>query len=104
MREGGSPEVLELFESGQGCIKPSNLYLFNSAFCRAANAYEGTFLDTVNMSRVSEDVFLEVRMLQEKLRIQQFGEGKMRGLRFNPQTIETILNVLELKYDLDEEK
>ena len=61
-----------------------------------------SFLDRVNMSRITEDIYLEVKMLWEELRVAQYPEGKKTGHSFNPATIAKILSVLELKYDLDE--
>ena len=40
--------------------------MFNTAF-HYANSMTGNFIDIVNMSRISEDIYLEVRMLQEEL-------------------------------------
>lgn len=62
-----APQALEVFESGQASIKPVVLYMFNCAFWRVSNSMNGNFIDTVNMSRISEDIYLEVRMLQEEL-------------------------------------
>lgn len=55
------------------------------------------------MSRVSEDVYLEVKTRKEELKVDEYFQGKIRAYSFNPVTIDTILTILELKYDLDED-
>ena len=65
-----SPESLIFFETDQACLKPGYLYVFNSSFARIANR-NGSLIDSVNFSRISEDKYLEVKMLKEELKIDE---------------------------------
>ncbi len=58
-----SPESLLIFEPEQACIKPNFLYMLNEAYGRAANKCKTGFIDTLNFTRISEDTYLEVKML-----------------------------------------
>ena len=98
-----SPESLLIFEHEQACIKPNFLYMFNESFGRAANKCKTGFIDTLNYTRISEDNYLEVKMLWDELEIGKFGDSKIRAFSTNPETIERVIQVLELKYDEDEE-
>ena len=61
------------------------------------------FLNQLNLSRVSEDVYLEVKTRKDELKVDEYVQGKIKAYSFNPATIDTILAILELKYDLDED-
>ena len=60
-------------------------------------------MSAVNFSRISEEIYLEVKMLKEELAIDE--EVKKQNLAFamSVNSIDTILEILELRYDLDEE-
>ena len=47
-------------------MKPKVLYLLSNACGRVASRL-GTLIDGVNLSRISEDVYLEVKMLRQEL-------------------------------------
>ena len=98
----GAPQSLDFFESEQECIKAGYLYIFNNAFNQSAYKSDG-FLSQLNLSRISEDVYLEVKTRKEELKVDKYLQGKIKAYSFNPATIDTILAILELKYDLDED-
>ena len=99
----GAPQSLEFFVSEQECLKAGYLYIFNNAFNMAAYRSDFGFLSQLNLSRVSEDVYLEVKTRKEELKVDEYVQGKIKAYSFNPQTIDAILAILELKYDLDED-
>ena len=65
-----SPESHTFFETDQYCLKPGYLYLFNSSCVRAVSNWN-TLLSAVNFSRISEEIYLEVKMLKEELAIDE---------------------------------
>ena len=57
----------------------------------------------VNYSRVSEDVYLEVKMLMEELAIEEWAQTACKAYQNSVSTIKTMISILELKFDEDEE-
>lgn len=102
IRPQSSPESLEFFVTDQGCIKANYLYIFNNALTRASNTID-SFLDAVNFNCISEDTYLEVKMLKEELGIDAWAQTQKNSHSFTTATIDKILDVLSLKYDEDEE-
>lgn len=68
---------------------------------RSANV-KGNFLDGVNFNRISEDAYLEVKMLKDELAIDEMVKRENRAFAQSPATIDKMLKILELKYDEDE--
>jgi len=93
-----SPESLEFFVTDQSCIKADYLYIFNNAFSRVSNI-RNQFIDDVNFSRISEDTYLEVKMLKEELGVDEWVQTQIKAYGFTPATIDLILAILELRYD-----
>ena len=77
--------------------------MLNESFCRAANKSKNGFIDTLNFTRISEDTYLEIKMLWDELEIAKYGDNKIRAYSTNPETIQKALQVLELRFDLDED-
>ena len=77
--------------------------MLNESFCRAANKSKNGFIDTLNFTRISEDTYLELKMLWDELEIAKYGDNKIRAYSTNPETIQKALQVLELRFDLDED-
>jgi hypothetical protein len=82
-------------------IKAGYLYIFNTAFSRVASI-RNQFIDDINFSRISEDTYLEVKMLKEELGIDEWVKTQPKAYGYTATTINLILKVLELKYDSDE--
>lgn len=70
IRPQSSPESLIFFETDQSCMKPGYLFLFNNSFGSIANKL-GNLVDGVNFNRITEDNYLEVKMLMRELAIDE---------------------------------
>lgn len=63
----------------------------------------GTLVDAVNFNRITEDNYLEVKMLMRELAIDEEVKKQNRAFAVSVHSINTILAILELKYDEDED-
>ena len=57
----------------------------------------------MNFTRISEDTFLEVKMIKQELGVDEWIKTQKKFNEYTPKTIDLILKILELKYDEDEE-
>ena len=60
-------------------------------------------MSAVNFSRISEEIYLEVKMLKEELAIDEEVKKQNPAFAMSVDSIDTILEILELRYDLDED-
>ena len=65
--------------------------MFNQSFSRVANKCKTGFIDTLNYTRISEDTYLEVKMLWDELEMGKYGDAKIRAFSINPETIERVI-------------
>ena len=84
---------------GQSCYKPQYLHIVNMVLCHAGF----NLIDRLNMNRCTEDTYLEVKWHKEKWDIDKFVEDKP-AYQSSVKTLNAALEVLELKFDEDEER
>ena len=83
---------------GQSCYKPQYLYLANQFMCHAGT----DLIDKLNLSRCTEDTYLEVKQRREDWQIEDFVKDKL-AFQASVTTMNLILKILELKFDDDED-
>ena len=84
--------------AGQSCYKPQYLHIANSFICHAGN----DLINRINLNRCTEDTYLQVKQWKEDWKIEAYVEDKP-AYKYSVMTINSILQVLELKFDEDEE-